>query len=81
MKYSQKDMTDEAKFELQMRRKVWQKVRGSYAQFFTLEHQKRYDTLDEMSLVFQFMTAREFQTIVERIERHEKDAKAQTQMF
>jgi hypothetical protein len=81
MEHTRQHQVTEVKAEQSARRSLWQRVPGTQNQFMSLEYQRRYDTMKSVLLVLEMMTDREFQTIKERIERHEAAAAAQTKLF
>lgn len=81
MEHTLQQQLTEVKAEQSARRNIWKRVPGTQAQFLNLEYQHRYDTMESVQLLLEMMTDREFQTIRERIKRHEAAAKAQTALF
>lgn len=68
---SKKDLEAEVKAELSMRRKVWKNTPGDPPKFWDPTHQRRYDTLNQVLLILQGMTSREFEGVKTRITQPE----------
>lgn len=52
--FSLQEIRKEIRRELEMRRKVWQTVSGMPEQFISMEHQRKYDILRQLSIVLEF---------------------------
>lgn len=78
---NKKDLTKEITRELAMREKVWPKIGTKEVRFQKMEHNDQYAKMKAVLNIFEAMTDREYQEIINRIERNNKAAQAQKSMF
>jgi len=78
------EMLAEVNRELRMRRALWNSVkdqRTGVISFVKLDHQKYYNQMENVKSPLEAITATEFKTIADRIERQARDTENQTKLF
>jgi len=78
------EMLAEVNRELRMRRALWNTVKDQKTgaiSFVKLDHQKYYNQMESVKNMLEAMTATEFKTIADRIERQARDTENQTKLF
>ena len=75
------DFIAELKLELTKRRQVWARIPGESVRFMDLEHQRRYEVLDDIKTFLEQMTPQEFAKVIDRIERKRTEAQNQYILF
>lgn len=69
--YGFSEMRKELRRELVMRRKVWQRVPGMAESFVSMEHQKKYDVLKQLSEILEYTKPAVFYVVLKSAETNQ----------